>query len=360
VSETEHVAHTEPVAQTERVADVGEDALLSRVFPLLPAGTATLLGPGDDAAVLAAPDGRVVVSTDVLVEGRHFRRGWGTGADLGWRAAAQNLADVAAMGARPTAIVVGLVLPGDVEVDWVLDLARGLAAACSPHGVGVVGGDLAGGDAVVVAVTVHGDLQGREPVRRDGARPGDVLALAGTLGRAAAGLALLTADGGVGGRSTEGRGFDDGNEADDGAHRTAVDHAELVASYLRPTPPLELGPVAAGAGARAMIDVSDGLLRDAGRVARASGVRIDISTEALEPHTAPLAAAARALGTDPLTWVLTGGEDHGLLATFPEGAVPPGFVVVGRVLDAAGDPRVLVDGREPTGSPGYDHFGGES
>ncbi len=320
--------------ETERVADVGEESLLSRVFPLLPRGTATLLGPGDDAAVLAAPDGRVVVSTDVLVEGRHFRRGWGTGADLGWRAAAQNLADIAAMGARPTAIVVGLVLPGDVEVDWVLDLARGLAAACEPYGVGVVGGDLTGGDAVVVAVTVHGDLAGREPVRRDGARPGDVLALAGTLGRAAAGLALLTAGIGTAGR-------------------------ELVDAYLRPTPPVELGPLAAEAGACAMIDVSDGLLRDAGRVARASGVRIDIDTEALERHVAALAAAARALETDPLTWVLTGGEDHGLLATFPERAVPSGFAVVGHVLEAAGDPRVLVDGREHAGSPGFDHFAGE-
>ncbi|WP_250448680.1 AIR synthase related protein, partial [Actinotalea sp. C106] len=110
----------------ETVADLGEDALLARIFPLLPSSASTLLGPGDDAAVLAAPDGRVVVSTDVLVEGRHFRRAWSSGYDVGWRAAVQNLADVAAMGARPTGLVVALVAPGDLPVEWALGLARGL------------------------------------------------------------------------------------------------------------------------------------------------------------------------------------------------------------------------------------------
>jgi len=321
------------VTETERVAHVGEDALLARIFPLLPAGEATLLGPGDDAAVLAAPDGRVVVSTDVLVEGRHFRRAWGTGEDLGWRAAAQNLADVAAMGARPTAIVVGLVLPEDVEVDWVLGLARGLAAACAPHGVGVVGGDLTSGAEVVVAVTVHGDLEGRPPVRRDRARPGDVLALAGTVGRSAAGLALLEA----------------GPEG----------HVGLVASFLRPAPPLAAGPAAARAGARAMLDVSDGLVRDAGRMARASGVLCDIASPALAHLVEELGPAASLLGADPLTWVLTGGEDHGLLAAFPADAqLPEGFVVVGRVLEASGEPGVHVDGRAWEGATGWDHFAG--
>lgn len=320
-----------------RVGDVGEEALLAQVFPLLPAGAATLLGPGDDAAVLAAPDGRVVVTTDVLVEDRHFRRGWGTGTDLGWRAAMQNLADIAAMGARPTAIVVGLVLPGDVEVAWVLDLARGLGAACGPHGVGVVGGDLTAGDGVVVAVTAHGDLEGREPVRRDGARPGDVVALAGSVGRAAAGLALLSA------RTP----LEEGSEL-----------AGLVSAFLRPQPPLELGRLAADAGASAMMDVSDGLLRDAGRIGRASRVRLDVHASALSQWCAALAGAAAALGADPLTWVLTGGEDHGLLATFPPGIdLPRGFVPVGRV-DATGEPGVVVDGEPYVGVPGWDHFGG--
>ncbi|WP_233571871.1 thiamine-phosphate kinase, partial [Cellulomonas triticagri] len=176
------------------VADLTEGELLARIFPLLPAGGATLVGPGDDAAVLDAPDGRYVVSTDVLVQDRHFRLAWSEGEDVGWRAAMQNLADAAAMGARPTALVVSLVMPGGLPVTWVEGLARGLAAACATVGAGVVGGDLSGGDAVVVAVTVHGDLAGVAPVLRSGARPGDVLALAGTVGRSAAGLALLDAD----------------------------------------------------------------------------------------------------------------------------------------------------------------------
>jgi len=221
-----------------------------------------------------------------------------------------------------------------------------LAAACAPHGVGVVGGDLTGGSEVVVAVTVHGDLEGRAPVRRDGARPGDTLALAGTVGRAAAGLALLEA--GV-----------SSSWSDDGTPPTAVGPAGLVASYLRPTPPLAAGPAAALAGAHAMLDVSDGLLRDASRVAWASGVLIDVDTAALAHLTEALEPAATALDADQLTWVLTGGEDHGLLAAFPAGAeLPEGFVVVGRVLEAAGEPGVLVDGRAPEGTTGWDHFGG--
>ncbi|MFB9954363.1 thiamine-phosphate kinase [Cellulomonas denverensis] len=321
---------TTPAAPT--VADLGEDRLLARIFPLLPAGQDTLLGPGDDAAVVAAPDGRFVVSTDVLVQDRHFRLDWSDGRAVVRRAAAQNLADVAAMGARPTSLVVSLVVPGTLPVAWVEDLARGLADLTGPVGAGVVGGDLSGGDAVVVAVTVHGDLAGRDPVLRSGARPGDLVALAGTVGRSAAGWALLAA-------------------GQDGP-------AELVELYRSPRPPLAAGPAAADAGATAMLDVSDGLLRDAGRIARASGVQIDLGRprEALADDLAAVAQAADQLGADPVRWLLTGGEDHGLLATFG-GPVPEGFRVIGRVR--AGEPGVLVDGMPPEAiSPGWDHFRG--
>ncbi|QTE31551.1 thiamine-phosphate kinase [Pengzhenrongella sicca] len=320
------------------VAELTEDDLLALIFPLLPVGSATLLGPGDDAAVVAAPDGRVVVSTDVLVEGRHFRRDWSTGVDVGWRAAMQNLADIAAMGARATSLVVTLVIPGDLPAAWVAGLAAGLAAACGPQDVGVVGGDLSGGDAVVVSVAVHGDLAGRAPVLRSGARAGDVVAHAGVRGRSAAGLALLAA----------GRG------------EVAPD---LVRAYLRPDPPLAAGVMAALAGATAMLDVSDGLLRDAGRIAAASGVVLDFDpvADAFGADLTELAGAAAALDASAADWVLTGGEDHGLLATFPAGAaVPDPFRAVGRVL-AAGPtgPGVLVGGLAPTTtSPGWDHFRG--
>src|SRR5690606_36248430 len=151
-----------------------------------------LVGPGDDGAVVAAPDRRMVISADVLVEGRHFRRDWSSGEDVGWRAAVQNLADIAAMGGRPTTLTIALVAPADLPVVWVEGLARGMALACDGHDVAVVGGDLSSGESVVVAVTVHGDLAGLAPVLRSGARPGDVIAHAGVRGRSAAGLALLT------------------------------------------------------------------------------------------------------------------------------------------------------------------------
>ncbi|WP_454051488.1 thiamine-phosphate kinase [Cellulomonas sp. Marseille-Q8402] len=326
-----------PDAGPPTVAELSEDGLLARIFPHLPLGDATLLGPGDDAAVLAAPDRRVVVSTDVLVQDRHFRLEWSTGEDVGWRAAMQNLADVAAMGARPTGLVVSLVAPGRLPVAWVEGLARGLGAACATVGCGVVGGDLSGGEQVVVAVTVHGDLGGADPVLRSGARPGDVVALAGTVGRSAAGLALLQA----------------------GA--AEVDPA-VVRVHRRPEPPLALGPAAARAGATAMLDVSDGLLRDGGRIARASGVVLDLGApaEVLGEDLAAVAAAASAVGGDPVAWVLGGGEDHGLLATFPPGAVPAGFRVLGEVRAAdagAAAGTVLVAGAPAATSPGWDHFG---
>ncbi|TDE95776.1 thiamine-phosphate kinase [Occultella glacieicola] len=336
-----------------RVGGLSEEQLLARILPRLPAGTDTLLGPGDDAAVVRAPDGRFVVSTDVLVEGRHFVRAWSSGADVGWRAAMQNLADVAAMGARPTSLTVSLVLPDDVEVDWVLGVADGLAQACGPHGVGVVGGDLSGGPAIVAAVTVHGDLAGRAPVRRSGARPGDVVVHSGLLGHSAAGLALLRAHGPT-------------------AAGPPVPDADFVRAFRRPDPPLTDGPAAADAGATAMMDVSDGLLKDLGRIARASGVSVDLSSRDLGPAVDELDVVAQACEASALGWVLTGGEDHGLVATFPPGAAyPAGFRrigVIGPAPDRSGEQaegtvpdggtRVTLDGEPPAvGGSGWDHFG---
>lgn len=317
---------------TPTLADLGEDALLTLIFPRLPSTSGALVGPGDDAAVLVAPDGRVVATTDLLVEGRDFRRDWSTAADVGWKAAAQNLADIAAMGARPTALLVGLVAPAQLEVAWVTGLADGLAQACQGSGVGVVGGDLSSGDLLVVAVTALGDLQGRTPVLRSGARAGDVVAVAGTLGYCAAGLALL--------------------------QRGRADVApELVAAHRRPTPPYPSGVVAARSAATAMLDVSDGLLRDVGRIARASGMVVDLQGEALAQFAGPLMVAAGALGTDPMAWVLGGGEEHSLVATFARGTeVPRGFTVIGAVRAADVTAAVLVDGQAAAVPPGWDHF----
>lgn len=342
---TRATPHAPDPVDATLVGDLSESELLARFVPLLGSPAATLVGPGDDCAVLAAPDGRVVVSTDVLVEEVHFRHAWSSARDVGRRAAVQNLADAAAVGAVPTGLVVSLVLPGSLPARWVEDLARGLDDACRPWGAGVVGGDLAGGPLVVLAVTVLGDLEGRAPVLRSGARPGDVVAHAGVRGRSAAGYALLAA-----------------GRADDDA--VPVDLRTLVLEAFRaPSPPVAAGRAAALAGATAMLDVSDGLLRDAGRIATASGVQLalDDPADVLADELALLAPVAAALGADATDWVLTGGEDHGLLATFPQGVVlPEGFRAIGRVAQASDDaPRVTVGGVAAGAGGGWDHFGAD-
>jgi thiamine-monophosphate kinase len=307
------------------LGDVGEFGLIARITAALPAGGAGVpLGPGDDAAVVAAPDGRVVATTDLLVEGRHFRLDWSSPYDVGRKAAAQNLADVAAMGARPTALLVGLAAPASFAVADAEALAAGLAFEAGSCGAAVVGGDVVAAPSLMLAVTALGDLEGRAPVTRAGARPGDVLVVAGTLGAAAAGLAALRA----------GR----------------IDLAAVVAHRV-PVPPYGAGPALAAAGATAMIDVSDGLSGDLGHVARASGVRLVVDVAAL-PVDPMVAEAAAALGVDPLEWVLGGGEDHALVAALP--AAPPGYPVVGRVVEGSGVEWVGAD-RAPAS---YDHFGG--
>jgi thiamine-monophosphate kinase len=351
------------------VAALGEFGLIAALSQWLPPTPGTpgaprvLVGIGDDAAVLAAPDGRVVATTDFLLEGRHFRRDWSAAADVGRKAAARSLADIAAMGAVPTGLLVALAAPGDLPVSWARDLAAGLAAECARAGAPVIGGDTARASSVVLAVTGLGDLAGRAPVRRSGAAPGDLVAVAGPLGHAAAGLALLSA---------------------------GIAEGPMVAAHLRPAPPYDAGPEASALGATAMIDVSDGLLADLGHIASASGVLIDLAP--LRPGE-PLIDAARAVtaarrhpnppplppsrartdgGISPgstdlpapeaetpsfeaLRWMLTGGEDHSLAATFPPGVpLPPRWTVIGAVRH--GRPGVLVDGQPWAGSPGWDHF----
>ncbi len=309
------------------IGELGEDALLALFTPRLPTSDVTILGPGDDAAVLSV-DGDLVVSSDVLIEGRHFRTDWSTAADVGWRAAMQNLVDIDAMGAVPTALQVTLAAPASLDVDWVLGFADGLREACEPHGVGVVGGDLSGASEIAISVTVLGETHGLEVITRGDAAAGDVVAVSGPLGAAAAGLALLTADLGL--------------------------DLEAVALFRRPRPAIGAGLEAALRGATAMMDVSDGLLRDASRIARASDVGIQIESAAVPVHPAACEAAVL-LDVEPLPWALTGGEDHCLLATFPLGSLlPDGWTVVGAVVDEY--QGIRVDGAVPE-SLGWDHFG---
>src|SRR4051812_6176642 len=176
------------------VGELSEGGILARILDRLGESSA-LVGPGDDAALIAAPDARVVATVDTLVHGPDFRLAWSTAFDLGWKAAAVNLADIAAMGARPTALLVALAMPDQTRVSFVEGLADGLRAACGALApvCAVEGGDLTVSDTLTIAVTALGSLDGREAVLRSGARAGDVVAIAGRPGRAARGLDVLFA-----------------------------------------------------------------------------------------------------------------------------------------------------------------------
>jgi thiamine-monophosphate kinase len=292
----------------------------------------------------------------MLIEGRHFRREWSSPRDIGRKAAARNLADIAAMGARPTALLVSFAGPGDLEVSWVLELVAGIGDEASSAGAVVAGGDTSGADVVMLAVTALGDLEGRAPVTRNGARPGDQVAITGTLGSAAAGLALLSSGAGTG----IGAGTATGMGTTEGPAPADPDLESLIAAHRRPSPPYSAGPEAAALGATAMIDVSDGLIADLGHIASGSGVGFDVQAEriAAEPVASrqALAQAAETLGgeADWRQWVLTGGDDHALVATFPPGlSLPRRWTVFGRATQGQG---IDVDGRRWLGAGGWEHF----
>ncbi|OBI83931.1 thiamine-phosphate kinase [Mycobacterium sp. E740] len=314
-------------SEAETLAQVGEFAVIERLVKGRRQPGAVAVGPGDDAAVLFAPDGRTVVSTDMLVAGRHFRLDWSTPYEVGRKAIAQNAADIEAMGAQPSAFVVAFGAPSDTPASQAMELADGMWHEAQSIGAGIVGGDLVSAPQWVISVTVLGDLDGRDPVRRDAARPGDVVAVVGELGRSAAGFHLW--------------------------HNGIERFDDLRRRHLTPQPPYGQGRIAADGSATAMTDVSDGLLADLGHIAEASGVGIDLSTAALAGERAALAAAADELGVDPWEWVLGGGEDHALVATFPE-SPPEGWKAIGRVLD--GPARVLVDGAVWQGKAGWQSF----
>ena len=311
------------------VGEVGEFGLIAELVAGLPTSDQVLVGPGDDCAVFA-PSGAVAVSTDTMVEGRHWRPNWSSAGDVGRKAVAAATADLEAEGARPIGLVMSLAMPPETPVDWVRGFSAGVREECGRAAILLLGGDTTAAPQVVVTATVFGDLQGRAPVTRAGARPGDVVAIRGRLGWAEAGLAVLN------------RGF--------------RSPAAVVNAHRVPEPPYGQGRVAAAAGATAMVDVSAGLLADLGHIALASGVAIDVATALLDVAEPQTAVAAALGGKDPLLFLLTGGDDHALAACFPPGRVPDGWTVIGTV--SAGDPTVLVDGAQWTGSTGWSHFAG--
>lgn len=310
---------------------VGEFAVIDRLVAHRRQPEDVVVGPGDDAAVLHAGAGNIVMSTDMLVQGKHFRFDWSSPHDVGRKAIAQNAADIEAMGARPTAFVVAFGACPDTAVSEVEELTEGMWQEANSIHAGIVGGDLVSSSEWVVSVTALGYLDNRPPVLRSGAQAGSVVAVAGNLGYSAAGYALWC-----------------NHSADN-----SVEFEEMKRRHLVPQPPYGEGIRAAEAKAQAMTDISDGLLADLGHLAAASGVTVDLSRAALNADVDALAAPAAATHIDPWSWVLGGGEDHALVACFAHG-VPSGWREIGVVR--AGASEVLVDGCIPTSQPGWQSF----
>ncbi|MEX2393449.1 MAG: thiamine-phosphate kinase [Actinomycetota bacterium] len=311
-----------------KLSDLGEFGFIQRVRRWLPASPAAL-GLLDDAAVIDVADIEcLVVTTDVLVEGVHFHLGWSKPDDVGFKSIAVSVSDLAAMGAQPRWVLVGIGAPPTMDEAVLEGLYAGIAEACVRFGVEVIGGDTARATELIVDVTALG-VATDEPVRRSGARPGDVLAVTGPLGRAAAGVELLRI-----GRSDDG--------------------PACVEAHRKPSVRVDLAATLRASGVHAAMDISDGLGSDAQRIAEASGVGVEIDADRV-----PIADDVRDLAVkhdwDVLSLALGGGEDYELLVAGPADAVEAaGFIVVGRVIDDGA--WLVVDGtREPLGE-GYDNF----
>ncbi len=296
---------------------MGEFDLLRRIGERLPEpGARVRLGSGDDAAIVV-PGGATATSVDALIDGVHFRREWSSPAQIGAKALAVALSDLAAMAAEPGEAYVVLGVPADLDEDGCIELLDGMAAMAAETGTTLAGGDVTRSPVLTLTVTVVGHAPSADDlVTRSGARPGDALVVTGELGGAAAGLLLLEAEAKE--KSPAGK------KAPSGVRSSFVpkysgtkdERAALIARQLEPRPRLEAGRALASAGATAMIDLSDGLGGDARHIAAASGVGLRIEAADL-PIAAGVAEVADAAGRDPVEPAVSGGEDYELLAAIP-------------------------------------------
>lgn len=308
---------------------------------LLPGDARLIAGIGDDAAAWRSGDRVLLATTDTMVAGVHFIAGAVAWRDAGWKALAVNVSDIAAMGGTPSLALVTLCLPPDIDAGALDDLYAGIAECAAAYGVTVAGGDIVRAEQFAVTVALLGDAtcdaSGPTLLRRDAARPGDVLAVSGPLGGSAAGLLALE------------RGMNDD------------DARALIARHVRPRPRVDAGLAAVRAGVRSAIDISDGLVQDASHLCEMSGVAAEIDAPALPLED----AGQRVFGEEMLQLALGGGEDYELLLAGPREAIdrasqslPEPLHVIGRVVEGAPAVRVRdASGAEiEVGVRGWDHL----
>ena len=334
----------------EDARDLGEFGLIDRLIARLGVGgEGVLVGPGDDAAAVR-PGGTLLATADLLLEGRHFDFAFSTPADVGWKALAANVSDIAAMGGVPRFALVSLGAPAATPVATLEALYEGLAECAQAFGVSVVGGDTVRSDALIVSVAVLGDAGPGGVVTRGGGRAGDVLCVTGTAGGAAAGLKLLREAG-----------------VDPDASRLLDAYPALATAHRRPAPRVREGQAAASVGATAMIDVSDGIAADLGHICDRSRLGVELRAASV-PRAEGVDEVARWAGVDADALALGGGDDYELLIAIPAAQVsalvaataPTHVTPIGElggeeriVVGSAGDPY-------PLAGLGWDHFGGDA
>ncbi len=319
------------------LADLGESGLVAKILARI--GESTVKSPnleiaaGDDAAVIGTSGSSLVLSVDMYAEGKHFRTDWSTAIEIGRRCAAGSIADVCAMGATPIGVLLAIGLPAATASHWVGEFMAGFIQEAENAGSIVLGGDVSGCDSIVISVTALGTLASGTAITRRGAQAGDIVAICGRSGMAAAGLRVL--------------------------QRGLRSPRVLVDAFRVPELDYSAGSRAAKNGATSMIDISDGLVADLEHIARDSGVGIELDTKKIVVP-AELVSTAAAFGADPMAWILAGGDDHAFAATFPaKKRLPAGFEAIGTVLeDSIGE--VLIDGvlyRDAYEvSSGFQHF----
>jgi thiamine-monophosphate kinase len=334
----------------EDARDLGEFGLIERLVARLGApGEGVILGPGDDAAAVRA-GATVLATADLLLEGRHFDFAFSTPADVGWKALATNVSDIAAMGGVPRYALVSLGAPAATPVATLEALYEGLAECAHAFGVSVIGGDTVGSDSVIVSVAVLGDAGPAGVVTRGGARAGDVVCVTGAVGGAAAGLTLLRGAG-----------------VDPDAARLLDAYPQLALAHRRPTPRVREGQAAASVGATAMIDVSDGVAADVGHICDRSGLGVELRASSIL-RADGVGEVERWAGSDADELALGGGDDYELLIAIPAAQVSAlaaalAPTTVTPIGELGGDERVVIgsDGsRRPLAGLGWDHFGSEA